>query len=150
MAPVRARHSRIIGNLAGQLANHLKPPCGVYTGAGIPLPYRDDTYYVADLAVSRASLEADPGWVPDPVLIAEVLSTSTADRDRLAKLADYRRLPSVREILVVSGRERRVELLRREGGRWVIEDLIGEAELRLAAVGGAAIPLAAVYEGTGV
>ena len=101
--------------------------------------------------MSRASLEADPGWVPDPVLIAEVLSTSTADRDRLAKLADYRRLPAVREILVVSGRERHIELLRRDrDGRWVIEDLIGEAELRLEAVGGAAIPVAAVYEGTGV
>ena len=32
----------------------------------------------------------------------------------------------------------------------MIEDLIGEAELRLEAVDGAAIPLAAVYEGTAV
>ena len=149
MAPVRARDSRIVGNLARHLGNRLKPPCGVYTEAGIVLAHRDDAYYEADLAVSCASLEGDPGWVPEPMLIAEVLSPSTADRDRLAKLADYRRLPSVCEILIVSGRERRVELLRREGGRWVIEDLIGEAELRPEAVGGAAIPLAAVYEGTG-
>ncbi len=78
-----------------------------------------------------------------------MLSPSTAEHDRSTKLADHRRLPSVLEILVVSSRERRVELLRREGERWVIEDLIGEAELRLEVID-AAIPLAAVYEGTGV
>jgi Uma2 family endonuclease len=62
---------------------------------------------------------------------------------RGTKLPDYRAIPSVREILLVSSQERRVELWRREGGRWVVEDLTGEAEMRLEAIG-AAIPLAAV------
>ena len=35
------------------------------------------------------------------------------------------------------------------GGWWVVEDLIGEAEMRLEAIG-AAIPLAAVYENVAV
>ncbi len=61
MAPARARHGRIVGNLARHLGNHLKPPCGVYTEAGIVPAERDDSYYKADLAVSCASLEADPG-----------------------------------------------------------------------------------------
>jgi Uma2 family endonuclease len=150
MAPPRGRHSRIVGNLAGQLARHLKPPCGVYVEAGIVPPDRDDTRHHADLAVSRAPLDEDPGHVPEPVFIAEVLSPSTAAHDRWVKLADYRRLPSVREVLLISSRERRVELWRRDpGGRWTVEDLIGEAELRLEVIE-VAIPLAAVYENVAV
>ena len=48
------------------------------------------------------------------------------------------------EILLVSTQERHVELWRREGERWVVEDLIGEAEIGLDTVG-ATIPLAALY-----
>ena len=55
----------------------------------------------------------------------------------------------MREILLVSSRERRAELWRREGRRWVVEDLIGEAELRLEAID-AAIRLATIYQGTTV
>ena len=149
-APPRGRHSRIVGNLARLIGNHLKRPCGVYAEAGIALPERDDTRYHADLAVSCAPLDEDPGYVPEPVFIAEVLSPSTAAHDRWTKLADYRRLPSVREVLLICSRERHVELWRRDaGGRWTVEDLIGETELRLEVVD-VAVPLAAVYENVAV
>jgi Putative restriction endonuclease len=82
MAPPAPEHSRIIGNLAGQLARHLKPPCGVYVEAGIVLPDRADTYYQADLAVSCTPLEPGARWVPDPILVVEALSPSTLAHDR--------------------------------------------------------------------
>ncbi len=91
----------------------------------------------------------DRQHVAEPVLIAEVLSPSTAQYDRGTKLPDYCEIPSVREILLVSSTERRVELWRRDGPRWTVERLIGEAELRLEVID-AAIPLAAVYAGTAV
>ena len=46
-------------------------------------------------------------------------------------MADYRTLPSVREILIVFHDERRVELQRRTAEGWRVEDLIGKAEIRL-------------------
>ncbi|HET6521243.1 MAG TPA: Uma2 family endonuclease [Geminicoccaceae bacterium] len=150
MAPPCGRHSRLVGNLAGQLARHLPPPCGFCVEAGIVPPERDDTRYHADLAVSCAPLDEDPGYVPEPVFKGEVLSPSTAAYDRWVKLADYRRLPSVREVLLISSRERHVELCRRvAGARWTVEDLIGETELRLEVVD-VAVPLAAVYENVAV
>ena len=85
----------------------------------------------------------------DPVLIVEALSPPTADHDRGRKVEDYSRLPSVQEILLVSSEERRVRTWRRDGRRWIVEDLIGEAELRLDTAPDA-IPLAALYEGSGV
>jgi Uma2 family endonuclease len=82
---------------------------------------------------------------PEPVPIVEVLSPSTAQHDRGTKLFDYREIPSVQEILLVSSEARRVEIWRHEGARWIVETLIGDAELRLAAVA-ESIPLSAIYE----
>jgi hypothetical protein len=68
--------------------------------------------------------------------------------DRGRKLDDYRQLPSVQEILLVASEQRRVQHWRRDGARW-IEDLIGDADLRFAAVPDP-IPLTAIYESSGV
>jgi hypothetical protein len=53
------------------------------------------------------------------------------------------------EILLVASEERRVQHWRRNGTRWMVVDLIGDAELRLAIVPDP-ISLAATYEGSGL
>jgi Uma2 family endonuclease len=82
--------------------------------------------------------------VIEPVLVVEVLSPSTGQVDRWRKVADYRTLPSVQEILVVFSDERRVEVQRRTPDGWRVEDLIGQAEIALSCCD-APIPLDAVY-----
>ena len=82
--------------------------------------------------------------VVEPVLVVEVLSPSTSQVDRWRKVADYRTLPSVREILVVFSDERRVEVQRRTSDGWRVEDLIGQTEISLACCDGP-IPLDAIY-----
>jgi len=62
----------------------------------------------------------------NPSLIVEVLSNSTAAYDRGDKFALYRRIPSLREYLLVSQDRVRVELYRRgENGRWTLTDYTG-------------------------
>jgi Uma2 family endonuclease len=149
MAPPVEDHGAIVGNLTFRIGNRLTPPHRAVLQAGIALPGRDDAWYQADLAVTCAPPARGRCHVAEPVLIVEVLSPSTMQHDRGTKLPDYCDLPSVREILLVSSTERRVELWRRDGPRWIVESLIGEAELRLEAID-AAIPLAAVYENVAV
>ncbi len=149
MAPPAEAHGTIVGNFAYELRRHLKPPCRVVPEAGIVPPEHDDAYYQADLAVTCAPPERGRRHVAEPILIVEVLSPSTAQHDRGTKLPDYADLPSVREILLVASTERRVELWRRDGPRWTVERLIGEAELRLETID-AALPLAAVYANVAV
>jgi Uma2 family endonuclease len=84
--------------------------------------------------------------VADPVLIVEVLSPSTSQVDRFRKLADYRALASVQEILVVFADERRAQLQRHGADGWRVEDLIGQAALTLACCT-SPIPLDALYAG---
>jgi Uma2 family endonuclease len=148
MAPPAEAHGAIVMNLGRALGSQLRPPCRVIGEAGILLPDRDDTWYQADLAITCTPPEPGRSHVADPLLIAEVLSPSTALHDRGRKLVDYCRLPSVREILLVSSTERAVQYWRRDGSRWLVEDLIGEASLALEAVP-TALALAAVYEGSG-
>jgi Uma2 family endonuclease len=66
-----------------------------------------------------------------PILIVEVLSPSTAAADRDRKLPDYRTIPSLQDILVVSSTEPRIEHFRREPDGWKIHDLRGDGSLRL-------------------
>ena len=127
-----------------RFGNRLQPPCRVISEAGIVIADRADTYYIADLAVTCAPREPGRRMVVDPVLVIEVLSPSTSQVDRWRKVADYRTLPSVQEILVVFSDERRVELQRRTPGGWRVEDLIGKAEVELSCCS-SLIPLDAVY-----
>lgn len=122
----------------------MKASCRVISEAGIAIPERADTYHVADLAVTCAPREPGRRMVVEPVLVVEVLSPSTGEVDRWRKVADYRTLPSVREIVVAFSDERRVEVQRRAPDGWRVEDLIGQAEMTLLCCDAPA-PLDAVY-----
>jgi Uma2 family endonuclease len=144
MAPTLEAHGELALALGSEIRARLPSPCRVISEAGITVPDRADTYYIADLAVTCAPREPGRRMVVEPVLIVEVLSPSTGQVDRWRKVADYRTLPSVQEILVVFSDERRVEVQRRTPDGWRIEDLIGQAEIALACCNGA-IPLEALY-----
>ena len=143
MAPPRDAHGTIVMNLGLALGPSLKAPCRMVASAGITRAERDDSFYVADLAVTCDEPASQRAFLPEPRLIIEVLSRSTAAHDRGRKGEDYRRIASVQEILFGSSDERRAVLWRREARRWVIEDFIGEASVRLTSVD-ALIPLSAV------
>lgn len=149
MAPPSEAHATIVINLATAIRSQLRPPCRVLGEFGVRLAERDDSFYQFDLAVTCAPADAARRYVAEPELIVEVLSPSTQLHDRGRKLDDYRQLRSVKEILLVASEQRRIQHWRRDGARWIVEDLIGDADLRLAAVADP-IPLAAVYEGSGV
>jgi Uma2 family endonuclease len=87
--------------------------------------------------------------IPQPVIVVEVLSPSTPEHDRGRKAYDYRRIESVREIVLVSSEQRHVEIWRRRGAKWEVGDLIGDAAVELEAVG-ITIPMAAIYADSGV
>ena len=63
------------------------------------------------------------------------------------KAADYRRIPSVEEILLIDSESIFAEVWRREGERWITEIVRGpEATLSLASIG-IAVAMAELYEG---
>ena len=90
-------------------------------------------------------------WVSCPLSRVKLsLGTpTTADHDRGGKLYDYRRINSVQEIALVASEQRHVEIWRRRGAKWEVEDLIGDSALALETVG-IAIPFATIYADSGI
>jgi Uma2 family endonuclease len=139
----------IVANVTHELKSRLQRPCYVGSGAGVEHPGRDDTFYQADVVVSCSPVAHGMPAIPDPVVVIEVLSPSSIEHDRGHKAYDYRRIPSVQEIVLVASEQGNLEVWRRRGAKWEVEDLIGDATLELEAVG-VEIPFAAIYADSGV
>lgn len=77
-----------------------------------------------DASVVCGTVERDQGdrnALVNPVVLVEVLSDGTEAYDRGDKFAHYRQIPSLRDFVLVSQHEPRVELYSRdERGRWVL------------------------------
>jgi Uma2 family endonuclease len=147
MPPAPPSHSVIVANLGAALHRAIAGTCYAGALAGVISPGRDDTFYLADLVVSCTPLRADASTIPQPIVVIEVLSPTTAEHDR--KLYDYRRIESVQEIALVASEQRHVEVWRRRGAKWEVEDLIGDAALDLETLG-VAVPFAAIYADSGI
>ena len=146
MAPPAPRHSRLIVQIVASLEAALKPPCLSFVEAGIVLPHRADTFYVADLAVTCGAVDLDEQYLRDPKVVAEVLSPTTTRNDVLRKVPDYRQIPSLGEIALVHATERRIALWSRLEGHWHLEELVGDARIPLTSLG-ITLDLAAIYSG---
>jgi Uma2 family endonuclease len=93
------------------------------------------TYPDAAVVCGQTSRAADdPLAVVNPVLLVEITSSSTEDYDRGEKLRHYQQLPSVREVLIVSHREARLSLHRREDAGWTLREARRGETLELAGV----------------
>lgn len=66
----------------------------------------------------RAIDAIDPLAITNPALIVEVLSRSTEEYDSGDKFEHYKTFPSLREYVLVSHRERSVEIRSRGAGGW--------------------------------
>lgn len=78
----------------------------------------------------------DPHAITNPTLIVEVLSRSTEEYDRGDKFEHYKTLPSLREYVLVSHGERRVEVWTRdESGTWTRAIAGDGATASLASIG---------------
>lgn len=74
-----------------------------------------------DVTVVCGPLESDPedeNGATNPIVIVEVASKSTEKYDRGEKLDNYKQIRSLKEYVLVSQRERAIEVFRRTSGGW--------------------------------
>lgn len=75
-----------------------------------------------DVSVICGPLERDPedeNAVTNPTVVIEVLSRSSEDYDRGDKFEHYKRIAALRQYVLVSQRERRIDVWTRDdAGRW--------------------------------
>jgi len=106
-----------------------------------------------DASVVCGVVQTDPGddhAITNPSVLVEVLSEGTEAYDREEKFAHYRRIPSLKDYVLVSQRARRVEVFSRSvDGQWLFSVAEAGETLRLTAMSGA-IAVDEVYAGVGL
>jgi Uma2 family endonuclease len=124
-------------------------PCQAY---GSDLRVRVDSTDLStypDITVVCGSLEtsiADRQAATNPILIVEVLSDSTEGYDRGEKFAHYRRIPSLREYVLVSQHRPRIEsYYKTEQGAWMLGEAGAGEKLTLAALEGVSLDVDLIY-----
>lgn len=110
------------GRLAASVIVLLGP---VYTSdVRIRIEETDRSTYpdVSVVCGPRQTAQGDPDALVNPGVLVEVLSDSTEADDRGEKFAHYRRIPSLREYVLVSQRTPRIEVYRRDGSEWILAE----------------------------
>jgi Uma2 family endonuclease len=149
MAPANILHQALASRLTAALSGALssRPDCSVIGEVGVTSALRDNSFYVADVAVTCKPLHSAQ-TIPEPVLIVEVLSPSTEETDRKVKLGDYRAMPSVEEILLIDPNRLYAEVHRRfDAHRWLTDLLRQESDVLHFRSVGLSITLADLYRG---
>ncbi|NET74409.1 MAG: Uma2 family endonuclease, partial [Sphaerospermopsis sp. SIO1G2] len=145
-------HNIITLNTASRLRSHLRgSSCNVFMSdmkVKINLASTNQTiFYYPDVVVSCDSEDKDRYFLNYPCLIIEVLSPSTETIDRREKLINYKKLPSLKEYVLISQEEIKVDIYRQyELGKWTIQTLINKDDkLQLDSVG-LILEMADIYE----
>lgn len=120
MSGASLKHNEICFDTATLLKNHLRGgPCRTFIEA-VKVELADDvseSYYYPDVFVTCEPTDDDSHVVRHPKLIIEVLSPSTSRNDRGEKLASYKRIPSVEEIMHIEQDWPEIFIVRRSD-RW--------------------------------
>jgi Uma2 family endonuclease len=150
MAGGSPEHAAIAGNVIALLGAALRDrPCRVYTEA-LRVRVKETglaTYPDASVVCDRLELDPDDAkghTAIDPTFLLEVLSPSTEAYDRGEKLAHYKRIPTLREVMLVSHEGRHIELWQRTGAGWACRRYTEGETVELRSLG-CALPVEEVY-----
>jgi len=140
MAGGTPEHGTYAANVIGLLASQLRERrCRIQTSdvrirvtaTGL------DTYPDVSVVCGQADRDVDdPNAITNPVVLVEILSSSTEDYDRGEKLDHYKRIPAVREIVLVGHDSHRVDLVQRQtDGTWMLRTAGDGESVNLESIG---------------
>jgi Uma2 family endonuclease len=149
MAGTSREHNLITLNLGREISSQLKKrPCEAYVSDMRVHVDRTGPYTYPDVVVVCGEPQFEDDEVDtllNPTVIVEALSPTTEAYDRGKKFLHYRRLPSLREYVLVSQDKVLVERYTRQGDDWLLTELnqINDT-LRLASID-CEVPLREIY-----
>ena len=150
MAGVSREHNLIGGNILAELHRQLRGrDCEVY-GSDMRVKVSPTGLYTyPDLVVAcgHPQFEDDElDTLLNPIVLFEILSPATADYDRGGKFAQYRRLPSLAEYVLVSQDRPLVEhYVRQAHDQWLLSEQAALSDALLLPSIGCQLPLAEIY-----
>ena len=152
MAGASEAHVTLAGNVFMALRNHLRGgPCSVFISDMKLRVEADNAFFYPDVFVTCAETDrAHSHYKAALSLVVEVLTPTTSAYDRGAKFAAYRKLPSLREYVLIDTERLSIDLFRRDyGGHWVLCPSEAGDTVEFARVG-LSVPMERLYEDVSV
>jgi Uma2 family endonuclease len=119
-------HEQIVGNIGAPLKLAMdRRGCRTYIGGMMVQASANSTgrdKFRPDIVV-RCGPPGNNTFITDPVVVVEVLSPSTMDRDRGRKLQFYKELPTMQHIVLAYADQMRVEHYFRSENGWELKVL---------------------------
>ena len=142
-------HNLAVATIIGEIGQRLRgEPCRVFT-ADIGIETLPGQIRRPDAGIDCGAFDPDGYLAAEPVAVFEVLSPSTRDFDRLRKVEEYKRVSTMRHIVVVEPTRPQMLVWSRggeEASDWTPEEILGATGLiRLGAVS-LELPLAELYD----
>ena len=136
MAGAIREHNLITGNVAGELRAQLKgKPYETYSNdMRVRIP-RAGQYTYPDVVIVCGTpqfLDDQADTLLNPLVIIEVLSSSTEAYDRGEKFRDYRSIESLSEYILISQTKRAVDHFAKINNIWTIQEV--EQEIRFVTI----------------
>lgn len=127
MSGASREHILIAGNCAREIGNQFKGRCcEVYSNDMRVKVSATGLYTYPDVVIVCGQpefLDAEVDTLLNPTVLIEVLSPSTESYDRGAKAEQYRRIPSLREhVLIAQDRPHVDVLIRQADGSWLLRE----------------------------
>jgi Uma2 family endonuclease len=126
-------HAAIADNAVDALRRLLRPSCRVFRGEVKVVV--DGRVRYPDVVVTCSPIDGQSDILPNPVVVFEVLSPSTAVVDRLTKNAEYAATPSILRYVMLEQVRIGATVFAREGANWVGTVLLDHAVLAMPEIG---------------
>ena len=137
-------HSTLATDLVAALRSRLRPGCRAYRG-DVKILVAGRVRY-PDAAVTCSPIDGQSDILPNPVVVFEVLSHSTASIDRVTKNAEYAATPSIQRYVMLEQVRIGATVFARDGEKWVGTVLLDGAVLAMPEIG-VELPLRDLYAG---
>jgi len=143
------RHGTITHNLQGQLYMRLRGKrCRPMNSEGGGIATTGNKVRYPDATVTCSPIIETERLVPNPVIVFEVLSASTAHEDTTIKKREYQAVPTIRRYVLIDQTQVAVTVHSRPGeGVWQSPPPLGAGTLLELPEIGIAIPVDELYEG---
>lgn len=153
MAGGMPEHAALAAALTTALGQQLRGgPCRVYSSDLRARILATGLATYPDVTVVCGPAETDPEsstHVVNPRAVFEVLSDGTDHYDRGEKLEHYKKAPSAMEVVLLSHRERRIDVWERGVDGWSVAGLGSGETVRLGSLD-CALDVDAIYDATGL
>lgn len=135
-------HAAITDNVVYALRRRLNGPCRAFT-SNLKILAAGSVRY-PDVVVTCSPVVGTADILPDPVVVFEVLSSSTASVDRVTKNEEYRATPSIQRYVMLEQPRVAATVFARAGDSWTGTVATGDALLALPEIN-VELPLVELY-----